>query len=168
MTAKRAWGQIPVHLQSPVANYLLFGLRPGSTLTAFFENDLMNFLNCGNAATLSAAPALCQFTMDHVPRGAYGHVGCVDRWMNLGEPARLAAMRSHAGDAYDLMLDVTGGEAIAVGERVICGEAPHEFHGVVDGFHGKMILVKHDFPCPDIFHDWHPDRVRIDRRTLND
>jgi hypothetical protein len=54
------------------------------------------------------------------------------------------------------------------GDRVICGEIPHAYRGVVAYVLGDAVTVFHDYPCPDWHQTWNVDRVRPEPKSEED
>jgi len=112
VSATHAWGQIPEHLRGGLARYLIFGVRTGSALQAFLENDLLRFVHCANDDTLAALRPMTQFIYNYTPRGCFGRDGVTDSWQSLSLGARVVSLRNaDCGPAFDAMC-ADAGESI--------------------------------------------------------
>lgn len=112
MSATHAWGQIPEHLRGGLARYLIFGVRTGSALQAFLENDLFRFVNCSNEATLAGLQPTVLFLYGYTPSGCYGREGVTENWRSLSLGARVVSLRNaDCGPAFDAMC-ADAGESI--------------------------------------------------------
>jgi len=109
VSATHAWGKIPEHLRGGLARYLIFGVRTGSALQAFLENDLIDFIQRSSDATIAGMRPMAQFFYNYGPRGCYGRAGVTENWRSLSLGARVVALRN-AGcvPAFDAMCEDAG------------------------------------------------------------
>jgi hypothetical protein len=112
VSATHAWGKIPEHLRGGLARYLIFGVRTGSALQAFLENDLLQFVSYANEQTLAGLQPMTKFLCNYTPRGCYGHPGVTENWRSLSLGARVVSLRNaDCGPAFDAMC-ADAGESI--------------------------------------------------------
>ena len=80
---------VPRDFADPMANYLVYGYRPGSCFTSVLANDFIGAIRHSHPAnTVEAFKALGGWINEHCPKEAHGSYAQVEAWYDLSEYGR--------------------------------------------------------------------------------
>ena len=108
MTALPAWKAIPEHLRGGLARYLIYGIQPGSGLSAIIKGDLFETLKLVSEDTCKGLIHIVTFLENYAPSGSLGSHADLLGWICLSTNARITATRRAAGDAFEQMVSDSG------------------------------------------------------------
>lgn len=72
---------VPPHMWSVIEDYYLRGWRPGSFLTAFLSNDLMDAIGRADDVNMRSFHNWARFLYNYAPSGSYGSPEAVNDWV---------------------------------------------------------------------------------------
>jgi hypothetical protein len=92
----RQW-DVPMDFADPMANYLMYGLEPGSCFTAILHNDFYRAMQSSHPAnTVEVFKALVGWIDGCMPKQAYGSCERVTAWINLDPEQRRAILEQYS------------------------------------------------------------------------
>lgn len=77
---------IPHHMYEPMINYVLYGVNPGSFLTAVLSNDLKQAVSRADTINRYCLPDYIKFLYNHVPALCWGSPEAVENWTGIQQP----------------------------------------------------------------------------------
>ena len=76
------YSKLPAGVQSPMQQYIRYGLHPGGFLYAVIVNDLRRAVEYGSAENLKTLPDIVQWLIEHAPAECHGSPGLVEMWQS--------------------------------------------------------------------------------------
>ena len=80
----RALHTVPSHMHHAIEAWVLFGLKPGSFLTAVLSNDLMEAFGRADHMNAAAMQAWVRLLYNNVPSACKGSPEVVSEWHEQG------------------------------------------------------------------------------------
>ncbi len=88
--------EVPRDFADPMANYLVYGYKPGSCFTAVLANDFLRAINSSHSSnTIVAFKSLVGWIQNVMPVESFGSYEIVDQWIKLSEQDRRTCLEKH-------------------------------------------------------------------------
>jgi hypothetical protein len=87
---------VPRDFADPMANYLIYGFRPGGFFTALLANDCFAAISRSHPAnTVEALKCLVGWIRETLPIESYGSSLAIKHWIHLEEEDRRRVLENH-------------------------------------------------------------------------
>lgn len=87
---------VPRDFADPMANYLVYGYKPGGCFTSVLANDFSAAMQSSHPAnTVEAFKCLVGWINDYMPPEAYSSYNRVSEWLHLHEHSRRAILEKY-------------------------------------------------------------------------
>lgn len=80
---------------SPILNYLINGLHPGSFYHAVFANNFLNAIGHSHPVTVQKYKNIAGWIVNYMPPVAYGSYEKVENWLKLNDIERREVLEDH-------------------------------------------------------------------------
>lgn len=93
--------QVATDFKTPMYNYIVFGLEPGSFFYYVLANDFLGAITRSHPMnSIEALQRLVNWIENFMPRQAFGSYHKVDKWLEMSSEERRAILEKH-GLIYD-------------------------------------------------------------------
>lgn len=88
--------EVPTDFADPIANYLVYGYKPGSCFTAVLANDFFRAIQSSHPANnVDAFKSLAKWICNVMPIESYGSNTAVKYWVALTDKDRRTILENH-------------------------------------------------------------------------
>jgi hypothetical protein len=86
---------LPYDLRTPIYNYLVHGLHPGSFYHAVFVNNFLNAVSHSHPLTVQKYKNIAGWIVSYMPPAAFGNYEKVEKWLKLDDVERREILEDH-------------------------------------------------------------------------